>query len=423
MENKDYGATMDRKDREYSVYSFLPIRAPITALILTTLLLCASFLVFSDEDPVIGIVTGDELALHWKYWNIPKPIPRHSQVQVIGRSSDGRWLFVWAVLDSGSEHAGWVSVGSGDLSIALDISLLPIVAVPGLWIAEVSAEKPPLKPTFLQVGGGVGSPQWLPDSDLIWQWDPDGQFDYHQVPSHGYLLFARRRDLSPDNSLLLKIIEGVRYAFGEWDPEPSVLGIVDQTGMVLARAEWTPPSIFHGPLPDTPLGIWSPDGKSVLVWDRNNNSSGAPPILVLVPGGDSRIVARGYSPTWTESGDIAFRTAPRGEKLQLVGMDGSTIPTDTPPILASKEIPLFAGGRENSSAIWSSDGTRIAFHRLLSESFHPLGGVSNPFAEWVIANADGTGERVIARTYRTSKASWSPDGRYLAIASVQLHGY
>ncbi len=45
-------------------------------------------------------------------------------------------------------------------------------------------------------------------------------------------------------------------------------------------------------------------------------------------------------------------------------------------------------------------------------------GPPSPVREFVIYRADGTLERIVARTFNVVEMSWSPDGRWLAFSSV-----
>lgn len=85
-------------------------------------------------------------------------------VQVLGRTPDATWLYV---VSAESGH-GWASsAGMRPSIVAGDLSGLPVVAVPGLWVIDMPGRGPP-RPTGLEApGSALETPQWLPADPVI----------------------------------------------------------------------------------------------------------------------------------------------------------------------------------------------------------------------------------------------------------------
>ena len=87
----------------------------------------------------------------------------------------------------------------------------------------------------------------------------------------------------------------------------------------------------------------------------------------------------------------------------------------------SQLTQLTTDGVIDTNARWSPDGQRIVFTRFTGEVSE--GGTD---FELFLINADGTGFRqltndvVTNESRRTSEANWSPDGRWMVIASQLL---
>lgn len=97
------------------------------------------------------------------------------------------------------------------------------------------------------------------------------------------------------------------------------------------------------------------------------------------------------------------RWSPDGSKIALIRQTGST----TALVVVDADGRNRRSLREALDAAWSPDGTRLAFSRWFDSETRELVGV---------VNADGTGERILARDARLP--SWSPEGARLAFVSA-----
>lgn len=135
--------------------------------------------------------------------------------------------------------------------------------------------------------------------------------------------------------------------------------------------------------------VWSPDGRSLLVIDRN---SGTVVRLDLATGGAERVITRGGTAAWSPDGRwIAFtRYDARGggarTSLGIIRADG----TGERTLFVHRHRRTWsietAGNGAPERPLWSPDGRHIVFARLHNRG-HTLWRVS----------ADGTGLRRLSR--------------------------
>ena len=361
-------------------------------------------------------------------------------VQVLGRSYDSSWLYV-AVTRFVVPF--WVYVAADEPTIRIDPKLLaqvPVMALPGLWVIDISA--PDRAPRPIDPLDRLRSPpQWLPANDVTEEWD-GGEYESFLVEeSYPYRLYSETRIFSPDMTMLLTVIEGERRIGGTLY---HTVGIVNQAGEVLAKADVRPPRFFHGPVVRGSVGRWSPDGSSALIVDSRPWDPGdaEPRIVVLSPSTPSRTVATGWYPFWSSEGEIIYRISFRYEWLDAearrVSVDGEplqlgVLPSrlDGPVVFLRSMAPAFligedAGVQQTLELRWSLDGTRVAIGIRRREPYLPDGccdGGRFIFQDWYVADADGTNLNFVARTYQIARVVWSPDGRFLAINSVSSIGF
>ena len=156
---------------------------------------------------------------------------------------------------------------------------------------------------------------------------------------------------------------------------------------------------------------WSPDGTR-LVWNRNRGDSPTGQLLVMKADGTDKHLLAGR-----ERDDVNARWSPDGGQilfmsrddcysdacvnfqfdLHVVGVDG----TD--------ERNLTGTDTDEVGAVWSPDGSRIAFVR------HLAGGD----AEIFVMDADGTSTSQVTDLPGSSAlAAWSPDGSQIAFTRI-----
>ena len=150
---------------------------------------------------------------------------------------------------------------------------------------------------------------------------------------------------------------------------------------------------------------WMPDGKS-MVYALGNGSPMADSSDLMIVGLDgnasrpfARVVGRGalLSPDgkWFVTSAGRFPNV----KVTVLGRDGS----------GARDLTSGPGMAFN--AVWSPDGTRIAYARMDS---------TRDMQMWIV-NADGTGNRqltkFVADQGRPQWPSWSPDGKRIAVQS------
>ena len=100
---------------------------------------------------------------------------------------------------------------------------------------------------------------------------------------------------------------------------------------------------------------------------------------------------------------------------QIVFAGGGDIFTGDPVSGASRAI--VTGPEMDGNPLFSRDGTRVAFMRQ-------VGDPSTPAFDLVVANADGSGPKVVATKLDTDNPyEWSPDGSYLVFTDTEFRLY
>ena len=187
---------------------------------------------------------------------------------------------------------------------------------------------------------------------------------------------------------------------GQSGPRPPRVAFRDSTGIWTVQLDGSDRRKVY-PYARTPLG-WSPDGRT---------------LLVHVPGaGSGRIdildIDTGVHRPLLESSDFTFHDAdfsPDGRRLAYSATEINRSGKET----WSHVYVSDADGRNarrlpyrGRSAVWSPDGTRIAFDCDHDEQQGVSGGWN------CIMAPDGTGLRELANT--STPMAWSPDGQWLA---------
>ena len=150
---------------------------------------------------------------------------------------------------------------------------------------------------------------------------------------------------------------------------------------------------------------WSPDGKHVAfvlikngseqIQIMNPNGSGVEPLTPL----DVKTIHPNWSP---DSRSLAYCTdddlaPPKKNPAEIYSIE-----------LATRKITRLISGGVNTYPVWSPDGKRIAFRRMLEETN----------SEVFVANADGSDARNLTNDPAFDGwPAWSPDGNKIAFAS------
>lgn len=198
--------------------------------------------------------------------------------------------------------------------------------------------------------------------------------------------------------------DGTRIAYREWLNGSDSVMVVDGSGTTRSLA-----TIALDRMDCRRAGqVWSPDGSSLLFWSSaacNGDfdlfivaSDGSSPATKLLAPGTT-----GLNASWSPDGKrIAFlgrdAAATSGVYIVDVGPNGAL-----PGGLQSRRIgsgPTSLFTDVSSGPRWSPDGTKLAF--------------INDADALVIANADGSGQRVVIQNVDFFTPSWSPNGRRLA---------
>lgn len=163
---------------------------------------------------------------------------------------------------------------------------------------------------------------------------------------------------------------------------------------------------------------WSPDGMT-LVFDSNRSRAPEEPMntsdlfLMSADGSDQRYLARGSSATWSPDGKkVAFHRSASGLGLPIRPEPGA--PTSDSDIFAINVdgtglMNLTSSPAIDDDADWSPSGRSIVF---TSNREHAI-------PEVYVMNADGTGEsqRLTNNEADERAPAWSPDGRRIAFMS------
>jgi len=146
--------------------------------------------------------------------------------------------------------------------------------------------------------------------------------------------------------------------------------------------------------PDDANPDWTPDGSKITydvsgtqVFEANPDGTG---MTRLVPGG--------YEASWSSAGKLAYSASvePSNSEIFVANADGSGAHNVT-----------NAPGYDDDSAVWSPDGTKIAFVRFFGDA-----------GEIFVMNADGSGQTDLTNDpANDNDPTWSPDGSKIAFTT------
>ena len=146
--------------------------------------------------------------------------------------------------------------------------------------------------------------------------------------------------------------------------------------------------------PDEANPDWTPDGTKLTydvsgtqVFEANQDGTG---MTSLVPGG--------YEAAWSSTGKIAYSASiePSNSEIFVANADGSDAHNVTNAV-----------GYDDDSAVWSPDGTKIAWVRFIGSA-----------GEIYVMNADGSNPVDLTNSpANDGDPSWSPDGTKIAFTT------
>jgi dipeptidyl aminopeptidase/acylaminoacyl peptidase len=182
-----------------------------------------------------------------------------------------------------------------------------------------------------------------------------------------------------------------------WSPDGSKL-LAFRAGAVPSLVLVDPDGRVSAPVAKgASTGAWSPDGSRIAFVRAERGVRSL--FVATLDGVGARRVATpvrdgyGLEFSWSPDGGRLVYSAPSG--LHIVRADGRGVPR---PILARAAGMPARPGVRGLNPRWSPDGTKIA----VSRAGHPY-----------VMNVDGTSLRAIAP--HAGHATWSPDGRHLAL--------
>lgn len=186
---------------------------------------------------------------------------------------------------------------------------------------------------------------------------------------------------SPDGSRILfeRAVDGAKDIFS-----------VNADGSGLVNLTAGAPGDDNGP-------VWSPDGKYIaFVSERNYTASGADMFVMEADGRNPMLVdIKADGASWSPDGAKLAYGSYKNVRFQIyvANRDGTG------------SVNISNTNFSDVSPRWSPDGTKIAFEGL-------RGGI-NPAA--FLMNADGTNQQALAPSLQFAvRPVWSPDGRRLA---------
>jgi Tol biopolymer transport system component len=144
--------------------------------------------------------------------------------------------------------------------------------------------------------------------------------------------------------------------------------------------------------------VWSPDASQILIHETVKTEM----YIMSRDGTSQHLLAEGAQPDWSPDGSlIAYVTSVRGPgTLRLIHPDGSN----------DRQLTAPAMNESDTGPAWSGDGSRVAF---LRKELAPDSSVTSVHA--YVVDRDGTNERQLAVLPNGElQPAWSADGLHLA---------
>ncbi len=166
---------------------------------------------------------------------------------------------------------------------------------------------------------------------------------------------------------------------------------------------------------------WTPDGRVLVTTCRRNDLRSCRLEAVDPGSGESR----SFSPLRGLAILFSAALSPDGERLALVEVEGGLWGAHAADVVVARtdgsdRRRLTDDPGEDTSPVWSPDGSRIAFVSDRDRNgrclFHDCVGHAG---ELYVMDADGSDQRRLTRTAaKESNPSWSPDGRRIVFSRI-----
>jgi hypothetical protein len=279
-------------------------------------------------------------------------------VKIAQWSSDGRWVAFEVSFDS--------------------LDTLPHNAcgpTAGLWVQGARGDPRQLTTPC------DAPPPGAPESDIqieeLWAWSPVGA-----------RLAIARVDGATDKLVVIDPSDGRRTSLGaaevnltalEWSPDGNQIAYADDASVYVVAVDGGERSLLADSFEDVIDIEWSPDGSRIMVHDQGRYRMQ----VINADGSDLHLLLEGEDAccetAWSPNGhrilyqlSINNGTAFFDSEVWTVEPDG----TDRIKVFDSDGCDM--GSTQDALPVWAPNGTQVAF---------------NACGVWVVANADGTGQR------------------------------